>query len=114
LAAATSSIIQLETDKKLLLGHVKALEDQLFDAEGGLQRSQEELFTLNRDLAALEKAMDMNHSNLVVGASSNSCVGLAELKEKEIVTLRGIFFRNSYILFLSRFTETSIRESAVS
>lgn len=88
LMEATESLSILREDKRKLTASIRTLEDSLAAAESGLLASQAELMTLNRDLAALEKAMAQNHENLVVGASSNSCLGLSEIKEKEIIELK--------------------------
>ena len=59
--------------------------DELRAAKYSLER---ELTITRNDLAVLEKAMEMNHHNLFVGANSQSCVGLAEMREGEIKLLK--------------------------
>ena len=67
---------------------VTILRQQNGTLKSELYTTTRELDTTKTDLAILEKAMDMNHSNLFVGANSNSCIGLAEMREGEIKLLK--------------------------
>lgn len=81
--------IQVSNDTVTKLQDVKySLEQQLRAAEASLRSLQQQLVSVHHDLSVLEKTMDQNHLNISIGANTDSCVGLAELREKEIHLLQ--------------------------